>query len=377
MFSFAKLFSSPAPAAKPAASVSAQTSEDRYMPTILAAMKEGIVVVDGKRSIVLFNKAAEGICGLNASEVIGKPIGNFMQFSSNDLDMSNKVFGDGSFSEDIKIKVTQKIGAIEAAVRLSSSLIGSGQGGWILVMHDISFEKELEEMKFGFISIAAHELRTPLTSIKGAISVLFSDYKDTLNQDQNNLLEQIGSNTDRLMILVENLLNVSRIERGAVSFSPTPTDWVKTASQIVDDFSQRAIEKSISLTFVPPTEPVTLVRADKVRIGEVISNLLSNALTYTDPHGKITVTIEKKGNEIWTSVSDTGRGIPKDAVAHLFTKFYRVNKGLSAEQNSHGTGLGLYIAKSIVDMHRGKIWVTSEVGKGSTFTFSLPLEVTI
>ncbi len=98
-------------------------------------------------------------------------------------------------------------------------------------------------MKFGFVSIAAHELRTPLTTIKGSLSVLLSDYKDSLNQDQKNLLGQIGSNTERLLILVENLLNVSKIERGAIEFAPTSMDWIATVSQIVEDFRQRAIEK--------------------------------------------------------------------------------------------------------------------------------------
>lgn len=374
MFLFlANLFSGkPKPLVTPTA---VPIQESDYFATILSAIKDGIIVVDSLKNIALINRAAEVITGLSNKGSSGKPVSSFIQVFLNEQEVSLRVFNTVIFSEDVKLKVTHEQGVTEAVVKVTSSpMIQNGQAsGWVMAIHDIRFEKQLEEMKFGFVSIAAHELRTPLTTIKGSLSVILSDYKDSLNEDQKNLLGQIGSNTERLLILVENLLNVSKIERGAIEFAPTSMDWIAQVSQIVEDFRQRAIEKNIELRFVKPEAPISLVRADKVRIGEVLSNLLANAINYTSPHGTITVVVEQKGNEVWTSVSDTGRGIPPDAVQHLFTKFFRVNTGMTYEQNSHGTGLGLYISRAIVEMHKGRIWVNSELGKGSTFVFALPL----
>lgn len=347
------------------------TTEGQYLAAMLSAIKDGIIVLDNQKNVLLGNKAAEVITGLKSSDIVGKPISQVLQFIFQDKDQTAQIFEIPNFSQELTVKPRIE-GAIGVLAKVSSAQIANG-AGFIVAMHDIRFEKQLEEMKFGFVSIAAHELRTPLTSIKGAASVLASDYKDKYNDDQKNLISQIASNTDRLLVLVENLLNVSRIERGAVEFAPTQLDWTQTVKQIVDDFRKLAIEKNIELSFVPPTESISLIRADKIRIGEVLSNLISNAINYTNPGGKITVTMEKKANEAWTSVTDSGRGIPQESIPHLFTKFFRVSKGLTNEQNLHGTGLGLYISKAIVEMHRGRIWVTSQLGRGSTFTFALPL----
>lgn len=237
-------------------------------------------------------------------------------------------------------------------------------------------DHSLDEMKSNFVSIAAHELRTPLTSIKGYLSVYMNDYKDKLDADQKDLLGHIGSATEELLALVENLLNVSRIERGAMNLSLVEVNWADLVKGVVDDFLERATQKNIQLKFVSPAPPLPPIKVDKVRIIEVISNLLSNAINYTNPGGMVQVWAEKGDNEIITHIGDNGQGIPAEAIPNLFTKFYRVTQGLTqGSTNSDGNGLGLYISKAIVDMHKGKIWVESEVGKGSRFSFSLPLSI--
>ena len=139
--------------------------------------------------------------------------------------------------------------------------------------------------------------------------------------------------------------------------------------QSVDDFTSSAAEKQIALKLVDPSAALPKVNADKLRIVEGLSNLLANAVNYTPPGGSVTVWLELKNNEVITHITDTGEGIAKEVLPHLFSKFYRGNGKLS--QGAKGTGLGLYISKSIVDMHKGKIWVESIQGKGSTFSFSL------
>ncbi len=235
-------------------------------------------------------------------------------------------------------------------------------------------QSKLNQMETSFVSIAAHELRTPLTSIKGYLSVYMSDYGNSLNADQKDLLGHIRVATEQLLALVENLLNVSRVERQAIAVNLEPMDWQAVVAEVVDEFRERAIQKNIQLACTGVPERILTIKADKVRLTEVVSNLLANAIQYTNPGGWVQVTLEKKDNEVITSIADNGRGIPKEAIGHLFTKFYRVTQSLTQSSNPEGTGLGLYISKAIVELHHGKIWVESEVGKGSTFRFSLPIE---
>lgn len=237
--------------------------------------------------------------------------------------------------------------------------------------HDIIRDSNLEKMKVEFVSMAAHELRTPLTSIRGYLAVFMEENKDKFDNTQKMFLHRINIAVQQLMGLTENLLNASRIERGVFSISTETVDWASNVAEVVDEFSDQARDKKIELVFTKPQNQSYFVKADKIRINEVLSNLLSNALSYTKKGGKISVEIEQKDQEVITSVKDTGVGIPKSALPHLFTKFFRANG--SATQGIKGTGLGLYISKAIVERHGGRIWVESEAGKGSTFSFSLPV----
>jgi two-component system phosphate regulon sensor histidine kinase PhoR len=176
----------------------------------------------------------------------------------------------------------------------------------------------------------------------------------------------------QLASLIENLLNVSKVERNAFSVTTQSVKWTDIVTKSVEDNKLTAAQKQIDLTLQLPTENVPNVTADPIRIVEVINNLISNAINYTANNGKIEVSVSVGNGEVITAVKDTGKGIPKDALDHLFTKFFRVQGALDTSSNSKGTGLGLYLSKSIVDLHHGRIWVESEVGKGSTFYFSLP-----
>lgn len=232
-------------------------------------------------------------------------------------------------------------------------------------------DREKDAAGVDLVSMVAHELRTPLTSIKGYLSVFMEENKDKFDSTQKMFLHRIDIAVQQMMGLTDNLLNASRIERGVFAISMQTIDWVDNVAEVFDEFLKRAKDKKINLVFIKPQEHTFFVKADKLRINEVLLNLLSNAISYTDENGKITVSIEKQGQEVATYVKDTGAGIPKSAIPNLFTKFFRVNS--KASQGVKGTGLGLYISKAIVEAHGGRIWVESEVGKGSTFSFSLPV----
>ena len=294
------------------------------------------------------------------SEVLGKSL--TVVFPDLDFQMENKVQNISLINKD-NLK-------IDCAVIIKPLLDEKGiTNGKVFIFHDISKEQELERMKIDFVSMAAHELRTPLTSIKGYLSV-FMEENSALSDDHKTYLKRMNIASDQLIVLVENLLNITKIEKGALALNLESLDIVQTVKEIVDLLHERATQKNVTLAF-PYITTIPKVKADKLRITEVITNLLANAIAYTDINGSVTILFEEKEGEVITHIKDTGQGIPKEALPHLFTKFYRVSGKL--EQGSKGTGLGLYIAKAIIDMHNGKIWVESEVGIGSTFSFSLPI----
>lgn len=239
-------------------------------------------------------------------------------------------------------------------------------------MHDITKQQELEKMKLDFVSMAAHELRTPLTSIRGYLSFFMDENQEKLDEKQTMLLGRMANAAEQLSLLIENLLSVTRIERGEFNLNRKSTNWVLLVGQAVDDFINRADEKGVSLSFTNPPQPIPAILIDDLRATEVLENLLANAIAHTQASGSISVWIEERENEVVTHVKDTGEGIPKEALPQLFTKFFRVSGLLG--KGSKGTGLGLYIAKSIMDAHKGKIWVDSEIGKGSTFSFAFPIQ---
>ncbi|MCA9391824.1 HAMP domain-containing histidine kinase, partial [candidate division WWE3 bacterium] len=222
-----------------------------------------------------------------------------------------------------------------------------------------------------FVSTAAHELRTPITTIRGYLRALKEDAGSKLNEDEMQYIERGDIASLQLITLMENLLSVSRIEKGTYTLNRTETDWVKIVDECVRTFQPQAEQHGITVLWDSRAYDIPKVYADPLRINEVLNNLVSNAINYTTK-GKVTITLEHDTttNMVVTHVTDTGQGIPKDALPNMFKKFFRVAGAI--EQGSKGTGLGLYIARQIVELHRGTINVESTLGKGSTFSFSLP-----
>ncbi len=233
-------------------------------------------------------------------------------------------------------------------------------------------EAQLERMKLDFVAMSAHELRTPLTTVVGYLSLLLEDpvTMQKLNTEERESMNRSFYNATRLGKLIDNLLVVSRIEKGRISLNLQPIQMEELIERIVNELNSLAQMKKILLEFEKPARPLPVVQGDRLRIEEVVSNLIGNALNYT-AQGSVRLSIAVHDPELIIAVKDTGAGIPKEARMHLFTKFFRVKVPLEA--GTKGTGLGLYIAKNIIDAHGGRIWVESEVGKGSAFFFSIPI----
>lgn len=341
-----------------------------------------ILALDLRLNITYLNTAAEKILGLDASLAKGQPLNQILKFQGKlgELNLQQlvplKPLGyDGIIMTQNEVKVISLLNNKEASTNIITTQIKHGNFinlACIITFHDVTAEKQLEAMKLDFISMAAHELRTPLTSIKSYLSVFIQENEKKLSEDQMMFIRRINNSTQQLSALVENLLGVSRVERGAMTITTQPIDWDHTLQIAFEQFEHRALEKRIDLKYIKSKTPLPTVQADNVRINEVINNFLANACNYTEPGGKVTLWAEFKDNYIITHVQDTGRGLPKEALNRLFTKFYRVPGNL--DQASKGNGLGLYISKAIVELHHGKIWVESAgLGKGSTFSFSLPV----
>lgn len=357
------------------------TEERNKLSVIIAGIQDAVIAVDLERRITLINRAAEELLGANGQELLGKPVGEVLRiYNGTDLIDVAQYCPMNSGDDDGVVFAKEKIKLINAknAELYANIVAGKIKGGaainlgCIITLHNVSKEMQLEEMKLDFVSMAAHELRTPLTAVRGYLSVFIMENASRFDEEQKGFLNRISISTQRLTSLVDNLLNVAKIERHGIVINPKPIDWSAHIKDLIVDFENYAKEQKVVLQFVEPTSPLPQISIDVLKIDEVLSNLVTNAITYTKTGGHVQILVELKNHEVVTSVKDDGPGIPETALPHLFTKFFRVSGKL--EQGSKGTGLGLYISKAIVELHKGRIWVKSEFGHGSTFSFALPLD---
>lgn len=369
-------------------------SEKKQTETLLQSLTDGAFAVDQNNKIILFNKAAENITGISGKSVMNKNVDQVLRFykKTRQAEAVHKKSEQISISQytdqSAKIKKELKEEGLlidnekdVTFVSLNSAPVAFGEPdskGWIITFHDITKEREFEEMKLDFVSMAAHELRTPLTSIRGYADVLIREIGDKLDSGHKEDLKRLSISSINLSNLIDNFLNVTRIERDTFKIQLVPTDLATLVQEVIRDFKRQVESKKQTLKFVKPKRKMPQVLADGSRIAEVITNLISNAITYTGEGGKIKVSInsrkksgEREGDFVAVSIKDTGQGIPRRALPKLFTKFFRVSGVL--EQGSKGTGLGLFISKSIIKKHKGYIWAESQLGKGSTFTFTIPV----
>jgi PAS domain S-box-containing protein len=345
------------------------SAERNRLNTILSSITDGIIALDVSKNIMLANKAAEFMCGFSQIEMKGRNLDDFLKLYAGGEQIFAKNVCEPQFNQSAVLvskngKQTRvNISTVSAAEEVQTDL------GCILILQDLSKEEELERMKLDFVSMASHELKTPLTSITGYLSVFIKENQTKVPKEELELLEKSLVSAKQLYSLVTNLLSVNKIEREQLSFFTQAIDYSGVLKKAIDDLQNQAKLKNITLSLnTPPQLPKIL--ADQVRISEVLDNLIANAINYTNSGGSVTVNVTTKPTEVITSVEDTGIGIPQDAIPNLFTKFFRVSN--TSQQASKGTGLGLFISRSIIEKLGGKIWAESEVGKGSKFIFTVP-----
>ena len=225
-------------------------------------------------------------------------------------------------------------------------------------------------MKTEFVSIAAHQLRTPLSAIKWTLRMILDGDIGDITKEQRDLLEKTYKSNERMIVLINDLLNVTRIEEGKLLYKPVLSSLEILTQSVVKPLMSEAKKRDIKLKIVKPKEILPKVKVDAEKIQLAIQNLIENAIKYTPPHGTVTVSLKSDNGKVEFSVKDTGVGIPDDQQGRIFTKFFRGANVVRLD--TEGTGLGLYTSKNIVEAHGGKIWFESEEKKGSVFYFTLP-----
>jgi len=351
-------------------------TEKELLSITLSSMSDGVIAVDADKSISLFNKVAENLTGYKSDDVEGKNLDEILRIvdeqTESPLDNPvDKALNSGRIESgsdrDCLVATDGTVRAVDVAAapirKSDETMVGA-----VMVIRDVSREREIDRMKTNFVSSVSHELRTPLTSIKAYTATILRDPKMPKNI-RNEFLKVIDEESDRLTRLIENLLEVSKIESGAAEIEKQNVDVSAVINQAISTLQPLADEKYIRLKYEPADELMTLP-ADQTKISSVVTNLINNAVKFTPQYGQVTVKIERRGYELVISVSDTGVGIPKEALPRIFDRFYRVYR---PGEQIQGTGLGLAIVKKIVAMHNGRIKVESKENKGSTFTVYLPI----
>lgn len=338
-------------------------SERRRLLAILSSTSDAILVTDRDDCLLLVNPAAERALGIPADELVGEKVGQTSLDPALVRILTEPLSRSGPLVEEVPLPG----GRIFYA---SASTILSAEGenmGRVVVMRDITHFKELDEMKSEFVATVSHDLRAPLTFIRGYASML--PMAGDLTQKQQEYLDKIFKGIEQMSTLVENLLNLQRIEAG-MGLEERPCHIGALLVEAVDGMRARAVAKGLTLR-LEATEPAPVIWGDAMLLRQAIANLVDNAIKYTPSGGTVTVGLQVVGQEVHILVSDTGVGIAPEDQVRLFEKFYRIRRrGL---EDVPGSGLGLAIVKSIVERHNGRVWVESQLNRGSTFTIALPL----
>jgi signal transduction histidine kinase len=348
---------------------------------ILEAVADGVLVTGPDNRITFLNSSTQRILAIDPDRVLGQSLddfgGLFGKAASTWKDTIrnwSKAPADYQPGDTYAEQLELGDGRI-ALVHLAPVILQSDFLGTVSIFRDITHEVEVDRLKSEFVATVSHELRTPMTAIKGYVDILLMGAAGAMNENQTHFLDIVKSNTDRLNILVNDLLDVSRIEAGRVTLSTQPLDLREVAKEVINDFRRRSQEENKPMEVLleaPRVLPPVLADAERVR--QIIDNLVDNAYHYTPENGTIKVEMRSvNGTEVQVDVVDNGVGIAPADQERVFERFYRGEHPFVLA--TPGTGLGLSIVKQLVEMHNGRIWVTSEgvPGQGSTFSFTLPV----
>jgi PAS domain S-box-containing protein len=333
----------------------------RRLAAVLASTADAVIVTDPTEHILLINPAMEQAFDLNTTAVVGRKVKDVI---------TDKRLVDILSSKNDRIRHLELNTRQGRTLYASASTVANNQGqamGRVAVLHDITMLKEVDKMKSDFVSTVSHDLRSPLTYMRGYATMLPD--AGALNEKQREYVDKILSGIDQMSTLVKDLLDIGRLEAGVeLALSKFPVRSMLAG--VVDEMRHPAQEKGLALSLAAASD-LPLVEGDQTLIRQAVRNLVSNTMKYAPNSGEVIVSAVLEGNEIVISVQDQGPGIARRDQVRLFEKFYRVKDRHNTAVK--GTGLGLSIVRTIAERHGGRAWCQSEPGKGSTFSFSLPI----
>lgn len=343
-------------------------NEKKKVLSVIESLPDGILVFDESKNLILINFQAQLFLNITGSDIFGK---NILELSRFPLFKPIVSFLGGGIIETKGEKIALKPDLILQIV--SNSLMVEGKKiGTVVILRDITKEETLERVKSDFITVAAHKLRTPTSAIKWISQGLIDGDKGEMQKEQKEEIEKISVANERVIDLVNNLLNSAELEGGRHLSKPALFDMEEIILSVVNELREFAKKKNIAIRMEKTEDQLPKIMVDKEKIKIAIFDLLDNAIRYNNNGGKVNVYLTKKDDDIIAAIKDTGIGISKKEQEQMFLKFFRGEKALKID--TEGKGLGLFIAKNIIEESGGSIWFESSEGAGSTFFFSLPIK---
>ncbi len=341
------------------------------------SMGEGALIVNRRGRVIAANPIALELLGFEDKELIGKPFISkvrALNVDQKEISPVNRPIVKAIITGKPVYEYVYYHGRNRTPVPVfvsASPIIHNGRPiGAMEVFRDISMEEAVDQMKSEFISLASHQLRTPLSSIKTYSHMLLDGYMGEIDDQIRPALEIIVAATNRMNELISTLLNITRLESGAVVVQKTTVDIAQISREVLSEMDIPAINRSIKLKLQIHGNKSTKIKSDGPIIKEVLTNLVSNSVKYSKDNGEVKITVRAGDKNVILVVRDSGLGIPEPAKEQIFSKFFRAHNVIQLETN--GTGLGLYLVKGLVDELGGKISFTSEEHKGTTFKVTLP-----
>lgn len=358
--------------------------ERNQINAMISSIEDAAIAYAKNFEVVLVNPALEKLVGLSKNELIGKIVTPELNNDRRYKSLAQLIFPSlaplvlekslSDYPNRIKIKIFEPT---ERVLEITTTKVTDEKGksyGFLKIIHDLTKEEELKKAQSDFITVAAHQLRTPLAGISWAFEMLLNKETENLTPEQEKIIKEGKQATEESIKTVETLLQAAQIEEGKFGFNFSSGDLIKIVEDVFTEYELAAKKDNIKLILYRPEFELKNFIMDPVRIKLALSFLVDNAIKYNVKNGEVRIKIEPFKDKPFVSVAveDTGLGIPPEDLDKLFSKFFR-SKAAMKEKTS-GLGLGLYLAKNIIERHGGKIWASSEYGRGSVFTFILPLD---
>lgn len=346
--------------------------------TILENIKEGIIVTDKDGEIIIMNKRAEAMLALRIQDALGKKLGENIliekekgyYISLEKLLAKLEYLPGKKFNATVHVIEKNKT-KLPALAKITPIFLNGQRKGTVLLLPDVPRRDEIEKVNVEFLSAAAHQLRTPLGSMRWAIEVLLNGDVGKLPKTALDILDQIYKSNHWMINIVNDLLNVSRIDQGRAENTPQLINYVEILKTVISETKLESKKKSVTIDLdidkiINPT-----VMLDPRRFRDIIQNLLVNAIKYSFPKSTVKIKVDQQDKQLQIAISDTGIGIPAKDQGMIFSRFFRADNALKTK--AEGTGLGLFMVKSYVESSGGNIWFESKEGQGTTFYLDFPI----